>query len=148
MRSTTSTLTRILATRPVWPPLAVRLAAGAIYVGFGLGKFVDHESEAASFRFYGLPSPDAFTYLVGVVELGGGLLLLAGLLTRPAALLLAGNMVGVLAVAAPKEHTFINLGLAPALLLAMLYLVWGGGGRRSADAALSRRSRRARSRAA
>jgi putative oxidoreductase len=110
-----------------------RVAAGAIYVAFGLAKFVSHASEAASFRFYGLPSPDAFTYFVGVVELGGGVLLLLGLLTRPAALVLAGNMIGVLVVAAPKEHTFVNLGLAPALLLGMLYLLRAGGGTYSLD---------------
>jgi putative oxidoreductase len=109
--------------------LAARVAAGAIYVGFGVAKFVNHASEAASFRFYGLPSPDAFTYAVGVVETVGGVVLLLGLLVRPAALMLAGNMVGVLVVAAPKEHTVINLGLAPVLLVTMLFLVWAGAGR-------------------
>jgi putative oxidoreductase len=129
-------VSKILGTRPEWSPLVARVAAGAIYVAFGLAKFVSHASEAASFRFYGLPSPDAFTYFVGVVELGGGLLLLLGLLTRAAALLLAGNMVGVLAAAAPKEHTFINLVLAPALLLTMLYLLRAGGGKAALDSRL------------
>jgi putative oxidoreductase len=109
--------------------LAARVVAGAIYAAFGVAKFVNHASEAASFRFYGLPSPDAFTYAVGAVETVGGVLLLLGLLVRPAALVLAGNMVGVLVVAAPKEHTAINLGLAPALLVTMLFLVWAGAGR-------------------
>ena len=120
-------------TRKTWPPLVARLAAGGIYLGFGIAKFTNHESEAASFRFYGLPSPDAFTYAIGVVETAGGLLLVLGLLVRPAALMLAGNMGGVLVVAAPKEHTVINLGLAPALLVTMLALVWTGAGRWAFD---------------
>ena len=106
----------------------VRLVAGSVFVAFGLGKFTDHESEARSFESYGLPSPGAFAYAIGVLELALGLLLVIGLLTRLAALGLAGDMVGAIAATGPVEGGAINLGLAPALLLAMLFLVWTGAG--------------------
>ena len=57
----------------------LRLASGAVFVVFGVAKFTSHEQEADSFEDYGLPSPDAFAYAIGVVEVVGGLLLLIGL---------------------------------------------------------------------
>ena len=109
-----------------------RVAASAVFVAFGVGKFTSHGSEVASFRDYGLPEPDAFVYAVGVLEIGGGLLLLAGLLTRLAALALAGDMAGAIAVSGIGQGEAISLTLAPALLVAMLFLIRVGGGRWSA----------------
>ena len=97
-----------------------------MFVGFGIGKFVNHADEVASFDFYGLPSPDLFTYAVGVVELGGGLLLIAGLLTRPAALILAGDMVGAIIVSGVAHGELLSLTLAPALLAICIFLAWPG----------------------
>jgi len=123
----------------------VRLVSGAIFLGFGLAKFTDHESETQSFTSYGLPSPSAFAYAIGVLELGLGLLLLLGLLTRLAALGLAGDMVGAIVAAGPVEGGAINLALAPALLVAMLFLAWTGAGRFALDERLGRlRTRPAR----
>jgi len=111
------------------PVLAVlRLASGVIFVIFGLGKFVDHASEASSFAIYGLPHPSAFAYLIGVLELGGGLLLILGRGVRPAAVLLAGDMVGAIVVSGIGRGERVSLTLAPALLVVMLLLVWQGGG--------------------
>ena len=108
----------------------VRWSAGAVFVVFGIGKFTDHAHEVASFETYGLPSPDAFVYLVGVLETVGGLLLIAGLLTRLVALALAGNMVGAIVVSGIGEgEVFPSLTLAPLLLAAMLFLLWVGPGR-------------------
>ena len=118
--------------------LVVRVAAGAVLVVFGLGKFVEHDDEVESFRFYGLPEPDAFTYAIGVVELGGGLLLLAGLVVRLSALVIAGDMVGAIAIAGPKEGGFVHFGVAPTLLAAMLFLLWAGPGAWSVDRRLLR----------
>ena len=73
---------------------AVRWTSAIVFVVFGAGKYVDHASELASFRAYGLPAPDAFVYAIGVLEVGGALLLAASLLVRLAALTLAGDMVG------------------------------------------------------
>ena len=68
--------------------LAVRLLSGGVFVGFGIGKFVNHAAELASFKTYGLPAPEAFVIVIGLFELAGGLLLMAGVLTRLAALCL------------------------------------------------------------
>lgn len=119
--------------------LALRLVAGGTFIGFGIGKFTHHAAEAAAFDRYGLPSPSAFAYVVGVVEIGGGALLIAGLATRLAALVLAGNMVGAISTGGRVEGGPIHLGLAPALLVVMLLLVWAGPGRWSVDHVRARR---------
>jgi putative oxidoreductase len=106
----------------------LRFASGGVFVVFGAGKFVDHASELASFRSYGLPAPNAFVLAIGVVELIGGLLLIAGILTRPAALVLAGDMVGAIVVSGIGKRELVSLTLAPAELLVMLVLLWTGSG--------------------
>jgi len=53
----------------------VRVVTGVLFVTFSLGKFVDHAAEAADFDHYGIPAPEVATYLVGTLELVGGLLL-------------------------------------------------------------------------
>jgi putative oxidoreductase len=99
-----------------------------VFVAFGLGKFVNHGFELASFKAYGLPTPAAFVVVIGVIELVGGLLLIAGVLTRPAALVLAGDMVGAIIVSGAARGELISLTLAPVELLAMLVLLWSGSG--------------------
>jgi len=119
--------------------LVLRLLAGGVFVVFGIGKFVDHASEVASFDAYGLPAPDTFVVIVGLIEVFGGLLLIAGVLTRPAALVLAGNMVGAIIVSGIAKGELISLTLAPAELVAMLVLLWSGPGAHSLRNELSRR---------
>jgi putative oxidoreductase len=116
-----------------WAPL-VRWVSGAIFVAFGIGKFSQHGHEVQSFEAYGLPAPDAFVYLVGGLEIVGGALLLVGLATRLAALALAGNMAGAILVSGIGEGEVLpSLTLAPALLAAMVFLLWVGPGNRSLD---------------
>jgi putative oxidoreductase len=109
--------------------LVLRLLSGGVFVVFGIGKFVNHWSELASFKAYGLPAPEAFVVVIGVIELVGGLLLIAGLLTRPAALVLAGDMIGAIVVSGIAKGELISLTLAPAELVAMLVLMRMGPGR-------------------
>ena len=106
----------------------LRLASALVFVVFGLGKFVNHASEASSFASYGLPHPSAFAYLIGVLELGGGALLIVGRLVRPTALLLAGDMVGAIVVSGIARGERVSLTLAPTLLVVMLLLAWRGPG--------------------
>jgi len=113
--------------------LAVRLVAGAIFLGFSIGKFARHGAESAALDRYGLSYPDAFTYGVGVVELAGGAMLVLGLGTRIAGLVLAADMAGAIATAGRIEGGPVHLGLAPTLLVMMLLLLWIGPGDRSLD---------------
>ncbi len=126
--------------------LALRLLSGAVFVVFGVGKFVNHASELASFKTYGLPAPEAFVAAIGVLELVGGALLIAGLFTRPAAFALAGDMVGAIIVSGIAKGELISLTLAPAELVAMLVLLRTGPGglslKRSPSAPLSVRPSR------
>jgi uncharacterized membrane protein YphA (DoxX/SURF4 family) len=114
-------------------PLAVRLVCGLIFLGFGAAKFLNHGTEVDSFETYGLPSPDAFVYVIGAIELIGGALLISGRGIRAASLVLAGDMVGAIIVSGLGEREPISLTLAPALLVAMIYLLWSGPGERSID---------------
>lgn len=117
--------------------LVARVVGGGVFVVFGLAKFVNHASEVDSFRDYGLPAPDAFVVVIGVVEMVGGLLLILGLATRPAALVLAGDMVGAIIVSGIALGEPISLTLAPAELVLCLFLLWKGPGAYALDARLS-----------
>jgi putative oxidoreductase len=116
-----------------WITTVVRVGTGVLFVTFSLGKFVDHASESADFDRYGVPAPEVATYFVGTLELVAGVLLVVGLLTRPAALLLALNLVGAIATAGRVDGGSFHLGVGPAMLFAMLYLVWAGSGRLALD---------------
>jgi putative oxidoreductase len=132
----------LLGTGPTRGPGAIaavvaRLAGGVVFVVFGLGKFVNGASEVDSFREYGLPAPEAFVAVIGVIELVGGLLLILGLATRPAALVLAGDMVGAIVVSGIALGEPISLTLAPAELLLCLFLLWKGPGAYALDHRIS-----------
>ena len=132
----------VLGSRAQLVPFILRLATGAIFLGFGVGKFSHHAKETASFEKYSLPFPGEFVYAIGMTELFFGALLVVGLGTRLAALALAGDMVGAIATAGRVEGGTINLGLAPALLVGMLVLLWTGPGMASLDSRLLARLRR------
>ena len=86
-----------------------------------------------------MPIAGFSVYAVGSIELLCGLLLIIGLMTRPAAAALALTMVGAIATAGRVEGGSFNLGVAPTLLVVMLVLLWTGAGRPALDAALQRR---------
>ena len=113
--------------------LGLRLIAGGVFVVFGIGKFVNHTSELASFKTYGLPLPEAFVVVIGVIELVGGLLLIVGLATRPTALVLAGDMIGAIVVSGIGLGELVSLTLAPAQLVICLLLLWTGPGMLALD---------------
>ena len=113
--------------------LVARVVGGGVFVAFGVGKFTQHASEVASFEEYGLPAPDAFVYAIGVVEIVGGLLLVLGFLTRPAALALAGDMVAAIIGSGLAQGEAVSLTVAPAELAVCLYLLWTGPGMLALD---------------
>ena len=81
--------------------LVLRIALGIIFLTHGYPKLAHLRGNAQMQGFFvehGLPA--YFLYVAGVIEVFGGALLLAGLFTRPAALLLALEMC----VAIVKVH--------------------------------------------
>ena len=125
--------------------ITIRLAAGVVFVSFGVGKFTDHRSEVMSFVHYGVPLAGVTVWIVGLVETIGGLMLVAGIFTRWAAAALAGDMIGVIATAGRVDGGWLNLGLAPLLLVGMLWVLWTGPGALSLDGLIARRRLRLRS---
>ena len=119
-----------------WAPW-VRGGSAIVLIVFGLGKFVVYDTEVDAFERYGLPEAGAVVIAIGVIEVLGGVLLGAGLLTRVVALVLAGNMLGAIVLSGILEGEVVpSLTLAPALLAAMLFLIWSGAGKPSLDAEL------------
>ena len=98
--------------------------SGAIFIVAGLVKFVFHHWELHAFRSFGLPWPSALEIFAGIVETAGGVLLMVRRLIVPVAALLAVTMI-VAIVSSGIDHGDVipSLTLAPALLLAMLYLI-------------------------
>jgi putative oxidoreductase len=87
--------------------LLLRLAIGVIFVSHGYPKLFGHTREGMqSFARLGLPP--YFAYISGVIELFGGFLLIVGLFTRIAGLLLACEM----AVGLWSAHQIISIPLA------------------------------------
>ena len=77
-----------------WSALPLRLTLGAVFVVSGGGKFRRGISGTGRwFEGLGFPFPQATARMVATTELGGGLLLLAGLFTHWVAIPLAANMV-------------------------------------------------------
>jgi len=111
----------------------VAVVTGLIFVGAGLVKFVFHHWELDAFRSFGLPWPSALEILAGVLEVAGGLLLLWRRYVAPTAVVLAATMVVAIAASGIGHGDVIpSLTLAPALLVAMIYLLargLGSGGR-------------------
>jgi putative oxidoreductase len=67
--------------------LILRVAVGASFISHGYPKLTDPAHALKAFPAYGFPS--YFAYLSGILEVFSGGLLIAGLFTRGAALLLA-----------------------------------------------------------
>lgn len=73
-------------------PLLLRLALGIVMVAHGADKVGGVGGFAGFLDSMGVPVAIAFAWIVTIVELVGGLLILAGIFTRYVALLFAVNM--------------------------------------------------------
>ncbi len=115
----------------------LRIVAGFLIMQHGMQKLL------------GLPAPMpggtvpllSLFGLSGVLELGGGLLLLLGLFTRPMAFLLSGELAAAYFMAhAPRGFwPLLNQGeLAALYSFVFLYLAVAGGGERALDRRLLR----------
>jgi putative oxidoreductase len=137
----------------------IRTAVGTVFVSEGIQKFLYPAALGVGrFAKIGIPAPELMGHFVGVVEILCGALVLAGLLTRIAALLLIADMaVAILSTKIPilLGHGYWRFaGPSPtktglwsmlheartdlSMLLASLFLLLVGGGRVSLDAFLLR----------
>jgi uncharacterized membrane protein YphA (DoxX/SURF4 family) len=116
--------------------LFTRLLPAGVFLIFGADEFVNHGRNTRSFALYGLPQPSAFSYAIGSLEIVGALALVSGIALLPAAVALAGDMVGAIVVSGIGRGELVSLTLAPAMLLAMLTLI----ARELADRRTRRRS--------
>ncbi len=120
----------------------VAVVTGIIFIFAGLVKFVFHHWELDAFRSFGLPWPAGLEIFAGVLEVAGGIMLLWRRYVVPAAGLLAVTMVVAIASSGIGHGDVIpSLTLAPALLLAMIYLLARGLGSSLQSAASAGRAR-------
>jgi len=141
-----SLITRVLATRAGWAPLALRVPVGIVFAAHGaqklFGWFGGHglTGTAQWMESIGLAPGVLMVLLAGGAEFFGGLALILGLLVRPAAAALSVAML----VAIFKVHIGNGLFMsqngyefALALLAVSVSLLISGAGRASVDAAIA-----------
>lgn len=155
-------LVRVLSHPPVdGPPatLLLRLMAGSVFFWEGLIKFVYVNQGVGRFTKLGLPMPDVLAPAIAYLEIGGGLLLLFGLLTRWIAVPFVIEMI--VAILSTKIGVYLGTSPLPlppappkvglwavlheiradwAQILTCAYLLWAGPGPWSLDALLRRRA--------
>ncbi len=147
-QSTSVKLSSLVRSVPGYDALALRLAAGSIFVAHGaqklFGAFGGYglEGTAGWMESIGLAPGLLIALAAGGAEFFGGLLLIVGLLVRPAAAVLAFTML-VAVFAVHWEHGFFmaNNGyeFAMALFAVSIALALRGAGSASVDNALARK---------
>ena len=123
-----------------WTPKALsilRIVTGLLFLEHGTQKLLGFPPSEHAF-------PPLFSLMgfQGVLELVGGFLILIGLLTRPVAFILAGDMAVAYFMAHAPKGFFPTLNggqLAILFCFVFLYLVFAGGGEWSVDAQIARR---------
>lgn len=99
MTQHTPWLGRLTATRAPAAVVLIRLYVGIVFAAEGALKFLRPETLGAGrFRRAGIPASDFFASLDGVAEIACGAMLLAGLLTRLAAVPMIVDMLGALLI--------------------------------------------------
>jgi putative oxidoreductase len=135
---------RRVAVHLAWlAPLFARLVTGWVFLWTGWGKLTHLPLVTDNFASWGIPAPQLLAPFVSGVEFFGGILLLAGLLTRITASALGVVMiVAVLSVQWPDVDSLLTLlGLEEIMYLALfVWLAVAGAGRLSLDHLLERRS--------
>ena len=137
---------RIIGSNAGWTPLALRLAAGVIFMAHGaqklFGWFGGHGLAGTGqwMASIGLEPGVLMAALAGGAEFFGGLALVLGVLVRPAAVLLAITMlVAIIAVHASNGLFMSNNGyeFALSLLAISVALLVSGSGRLGLDRRLA-----------
>jgi len=142
-----SKLNSILATNNSFSQLALRLPLGIIFAAHGAQKLFGWfggyglEGTGQWMASIGLEPGVLMAALSGSAEFFGGVALILGLLTRPAALVLAVTMlVAIFSVHISNGLFMSNNGyeFGLALLAGTVSLLISGGGRASVDAAIAK----------
>jgi putative oxidoreductase len=147
-------LTQLTPTRASGAVVLIRLYVGLIFAGEGVLKFLRPDQLGPGrFDKAGIPAGTFFAYLDGVFEIGCGVLLLVGLLTRLAALPMIVDMIGAMTITKvpilwghaplyPKEGGFWDFfhegRLEVAMLCGSIFLLIVGAGTYSLDARVNR----------
>lgn len=123
----------------------MRVGTGLLMTfGHGLGKvwgpnrFGPPQQMVDGVEAMGFPAPLLFAWMAALAEFLGAWLIALGLFTRPAALVLVGNMAVAAFIAHASDPLFIKDGspskeFALLFLLPFLMLAFTGGGRYSVD---------------
>jgi len=150
---------RLLSTNALAATILVRLLVGSVFVSEGIQKFL-YPSELAAGRFakIGIPAPEILGPFVGACETIGGGLLILGLITRFAALVLLINIsVAIVSTKIPillghgygrfalpnlPRYGFLSMMHEArtdfSMWLGLLFLLIVGAGKMSFDAILAR----------
>jgi putative oxidoreductase len=133
---------RALASTAPASVILIRLMLAGVFVSEGVQKFLFPAALGVGrFVKIGIPAPQAMAPFVGVFEIGCGVLVLLGLLTRLAAILLIVDML--VAIATTKVPILLKSGFWAmaheartdySMLLGAVFLLVVGAGRWSLDA--------------
>ena len=126
--------------------LVARIVLGVVLIAHGWQKFAQYGigGTASSFAQMGVPLPAVSAVFAAVVELVGGIALLAGAATVVAALLVVLDMLGAFVLVHIGNGVFVTDGgfeLVGVIAAAALLLAATGPGRFSVDHALAGRRR-------
>lgn len=148
MNTIRNTFNNLISTGATYSPLALRLPLGIIFTAHGAQKLFGWfggyglQGTGQWMASIGLEPGVLMAALAGSAEFFGGLLLIAGLFTRPAALVLAFTMlIAIVSVHLGNGLFMSNNGyeFGLALLSGAVALVISGGGSASVDRWLSAR---------
>ena len=107
------------------PPLLTRLLIGYAFYQTGRGKLANPDQIVAFFTDLGIPFPGANAAFVSRLEFYGGLLLIAGLLTRLVALGLGSTMAVALMTADKDAFLGALMGTSDGDLTGVVPVVYG-----------------------
>jgi putative oxidoreductase len=120
--------------------MLLRVFAGlALVYQHGRGKIPPSEGFVGRVDGMGFPAPEMFAWMAGIAEVGGGLLLAVGLLTRPVAAILVVHFI-IVAFLAHAGDPFGRRELPLFFLFTSLMFVLTGAGRYALDAVIHRRA--------